>query len=92
MDDGDISQGAITDEQLTALALSADPHPELDRNAVPWGVRSEDAGLLPGWYMPPATGSRRNTATKVAIGVIITSFVLINALGLCVTYGWVTLA
>jgi len=92
MDDEGISQGAITDEQLTALALSADPHPVLDVHAVPWGVRSEDSGLLPGWYMPPATGSRRGTATKVAIGVIITSFVLINALGLCVTYGWVTLA
>jgi hypothetical protein len=42
--------------------------------------------------MPLPAGTRRGTGAKIAVGVIIASFVLINALGLCVTYGWVTLA
>lgn len=90
--DDDGYHGEITDEELTTLALRADPHPAIDARATPWGVSPVDAGLLPGWYMPPVAGSRRGTAVKVAVGVIIASFVLINALGLCVTYGWVTLA
>jgi hypothetical protein len=91
MTDSDVPTGALSDEELTALALSADPHPLLDPRAVPWSPH-EVAGSLPGWYMPAATRSRGSTATKVVVGVIIASFVLINALGLCVTYGWVTVA
>ena len=92
MDDEEDFREVITDDELTALALSADPHPVLDVHAVPWGVGEPGVGPLPEWYMPVATGSRRGTATKVAVGIIIASFVLINALGLCVTYGWVTVA
>ncbi len=91
MDDDD-ARGWITDEELTALALSADPHPQFDHHRAPWGVRGDESGLLPGWYMPSPTRSRRSVATTVTVGVLIVSFVLINALGLCVTYGWVTLA
>jgi hypothetical protein len=83
----------ISDEDLTSLALSADPHPVIDVNAVPWRPLSDAlTGLLPDWYMPAPSGRRRGTGTKVAIGVIVASFVLINALGLCVTYGFLTLA
>ena len=92
MEDRDGSPGSISDEELTALALSADPHPRLDANAVAWEPHLDGTGALPGWYMPPATGSKRSTATRLVVGVIIVSFVLINALGLCVTYGWVTVA
>ena len=92
MDDQDFSLGALSDEELTALALSADPHPRLDADAVACEPHRDGPGILPGWYMPPATGSRRGTATRLVVGVIIVSFVLINALGLCVTYGWVTVA
>jgi hypothetical protein len=83
----------ISDEELTSLALSADPHPVIDANVVPWRPASDAlTGLLPDWYMPTPSGRYRGTGAKVAIGVIVASFVLINALGLCVTYGFLTLA
>ncbi len=92
MEDRDCSPGILSDEELTALALSADPHPRLDAHAVAWEPYVDGLGTLPAWYMAPARGSRRGTATRLVVGVIIVSFVLINALGLCVTYGWVTVA
>jgi hypothetical protein len=83
----------ITDEELTSLALSADPHPVIDAGVAPWRPGSDAlTGLLPDWYMPTPSGRHRGTGTKVAIGVIVASFVLINALGLCITYGFLTLA
>ena len=82
-----------TDDELVALALSADPHPEIDPRVPPWQpLTNTMAGLLPTWYMPTPSGSQRGTGTRVAIGFIVAGFVLINALGLCVTYGVVTLA
>lgn len=84
----------ITDDELTALALAADPDCELDDDAVSlWTVAPEetDADLLPAWYMPSPMartrllyGWRRNVVL-----ILIASFILINAAGLCVTYGWV---
>lgn len=83
----------LSDEELTALALAADPDPELDDGAVP--IRPLDRPtsdpLLPSWYMPaPATGSSHPAwQRRVAVGVV-SSILLINAAGLCVTYGPVT--
>lgn len=83
----------LSDDELTALALSADPHPVIDPRVVPWRPLSDAVtGLLPEWYMPLPAGRRRGPGAKATIGLIIASFVLINALGLCVTYGFVTLA
>ncbi len=83
----------LSDEELTELALGADPHPQIDPHSAPWRPFADSVtGLLPEWYMPLPAGSRRGTGAKVAIGVIIASFVLINALGLCITYGFLTLA
>ena len=82
-----------TDDELAALALSADPHPKIDPRVPPWQPLSTTmAGLLPTWYMPAPSGTQRGTGTRVAIGFIVAGFVLINALGLCVTYGVVSLA
>ena len=50
-----------------------------------------EPGLLPGWYMPaPMVGAPllRGWRRRVAL-LIIASFVLISAYGLCSTYGWV---
>lgn len=83
----------LTDEELTALALAAAPDPELGDDAVP--IRSLDRSptdaLLPSWYMPaPATGGAHpGWRRRVAVGVV-SSILLINAAGLCVTYGPVT--
>jgi hypothetical protein len=83
----------ITDEELTALALAADPDRPLDADAVPLSVYlAQVPGLLPNWYMPPAmasSGSRWRTGVILAV---ILAFVLIEAWGLCSTYGQVVLA
>jgi hypothetical protein len=81
----------FTDEDLAALALAADPDQPLDPDAVPISTYlddgSEDSGLLPGWYMaPPAKRHAHKGAQFVAIAVI-AAFVIIEAFGLCSTYG-----
>jgi len=92
-DDNAITTPELTDEELIALALSADPHPIIDPRSTPWRPMADAVtGLLPDWYMPTPSGSHRGKGAKIAIGVIIVSFVVINALGLCVTYGLVTIA
>lgn len=91
--DGRISDDTLSDDELAFLALNADPHPVIDARVAPWrGASDALTGLLPEWYMPAPVGRGRGTGTKVAIGVIVAGFVLINALGLCITYGFLTLA
>ena len=92
MSDVSSPRGGIDDDELAEMALRADPNPVIDPDQPPWNAREHGVALLPGWYMAPLSGTRRGTAAKVTIGVIIASFVIINALGLCVTYGWVTVA
>jgi hypothetical protein len=89
----------LTEAELTALALAADPDQPLDPEAVPLSVYLSQvpglgpvSGLLPQWYMPQAmasTGRRWRTAIILAI---IFAFVAIEAYGLCSTYGQVVLA
>ncbi len=84
----------MSDDELTALALAAEPDPELGDDAVPIGTAdpSGDPELLPSWYMPAPSGDAGRQSRwrrRVAIGVV-TSILLINAAGLCVTYGPVT--
>src|SRR3954469_9369774 len=78
----------LSDEELTALALAADPDQAIDDDAVPLPQHQGEFGdLLPAWYMPApaASGSRRRNA--VVASVVIFSMLFINALGLCITYG-----
>jgi hypothetical protein len=92
-DDTNLSASTISDDDLTALALSADPHPTIDPHVAPWRpVADAFTGLLPDWYMPTPSGSHRGKGAKIAIGVIIASFVIVNALGLCITNGFLTIA
>ena len=89
----------MSDEELTALALAADPDAPADADAVPLSeyLQSGDDGedqLLPEWYMPaPMSGARRlrGWRRRVAILVIV-AFLLIDAYGLCSTYGSVVFA
>lgn len=93
MQDFDQQGEFISFEELTALALRADPHPVIDTTVSPWRPGADPVtGLLPDWYMPAPSGHRRGVGVKVAIGAIIASFVVINALGLCITYGFLTFA
>lgn len=82
---------SISDEELTALALAADPDLPFDDDAEPFDARpgmGAGDGLLPDWYMPSPGRSRRRRSAIVAL-VIIASLLLVNAYGLCVTYGHV---
>ena len=86
----------LTDEELAAFALAADPDVPVDDDAVClWQLmESETDGLLPEWYMPsPARGLRRLRGwRRWVILLVIASFLLIEAYGLCSTYGRVVAA
>jgi hypothetical protein len=83
----------ITDEELTALALAADPDQPLDATAVPLAVYlAQVPGVLPGWYMPPAMAACGNRWRTPVIVAIVLAFLMIEAWGLCSTYGQVVLA
>ena len=78
----------IGEAELTALALAADPDAPLDPDAVPIDVylgRTE--GLLPAWYMAPARAARRGPTSRVVVVAVVGAFLLIEAFGLCSTYG-----
>ena len=83
----------LTDEELTALALADDPHRPLDPEAVPLSqYLTQLPSMLPGWYMAPATAASGKRWRTWVILAIIGAFVLIEAWGLCSTYGQVVLA
>jgi len=78
----------ISDAELEAEALAADPDVPLGSDAV--CLWSGPPGPLPDWYMPAAiSGSASRWRRTVAV-LIIVAFVLIYAYGLCSTYGWVS--
>jgi hypothetical protein len=86
----------ITDDELTALALASDPDAPVADDAVSFwdlsGMTTDD--VLPEWYMPLPMGGprlRRGWRRRMALLVII-SFLVIDAYGLCSTYGQIVIA
>ena len=79
---------AFTEAELTELALAADPAGLIDDDAVPVAeYLGQHAGLLPSWYMPTPmarSGSRWRIPVVVAI---VAAFVIIEAFGMCSTFG-----
>jgi hypothetical protein len=78
----------LTDEELTTLALAADPDVPIAEGAVPIGIHLAQIGAaLPLWYMPPVVrqGGRRWKAPFVI--AVVSAFLLIDLMGLCNTYG-----
>lgn len=86
MDDRD---DPVTDEELAGLALAADPDQPLPDDAVPFEAGQDGDPLLPSWYMPAPSGGAGGQAgwRRPVVIVLIASFLLINAAGLCSTYG-----
>ena len=84
----DLGDRGLTDDELTELALAADPDQPLDPDAVPLILNdAEPRGALPAWYMPQATmHNARGWRTWVVLAII-GSLLLVDALGLCITYG-----
>jgi hypothetical protein len=81
----------VNDDELAALALSADPDAPLPPDAVGlWDLDArDDSSLLPDWYMPaPMSGRRRLGRWQRRVAwLVVATFVLIDAYGLCSTYG-----
>jgi len=80
----------VTDDELAALALAADPDVSLDDDAVPLSeVLGRDGdSLLPAWYMPrPMHGRHIDGWRRQVIVLVIAAFLVITAYGLCNTYG-----
>lgn len=81
----------FSDDELTRLALAADPDAPLPDDAVSvWELLGENSDeLLPAWYMPgparPIVHGRR--WKRAVVIVLLVSFVAIDAFGLCTTYG-----
>jgi hypothetical protein len=81
------------DDELAALAMSADSSVPFDEDAVPWtGAWQASMNVLPEWYMPRAVAVGRGRGTKVVIIAVIAGFVIINAFGLCITSGFLSFA
>ncbi len=78
----------ISDDELTALALGADPAEPLPDDSVPFVPYS--AGMpafLPVWYMPPVMRRGAKRWHRWAIAAVIVAFITIDVFGLCSTYG-----
>jgi hypothetical protein len=92
--DGEWSDGlrtvdpGITEAELTELALAADPDAPMPDDAVPMAVYLHEApGLLPSWYMPSPMIRRGKGWRVPVVLVIVAAFVIIEAFGLCSTFG-----
>lgn len=81
----------MTDDELAAEAMAADPDVDVPDDAVPFG-RPASGGLLPDWYMPAPGAVRRTRGRMIVVAGLILSLLLVNGAGLCVTYGWPEIA
>ena len=78
----------LTDAELTALALAAEPEQGVDADAVPIDVYLARADQpLPAWYMPPVMARTSGRLRRGVILAVVGAFLLIEAFGLCSTYG-----
>jgi len=82
----------MTDDELCAVALAADPDEPVAADAVClWEVTGHGPQPLPEWYMPAPMGGTlrgwRRLVARINVAVIIAALVTINAYGLCNTYG-----
>lgn len=81
----------ITDDELAAEAMAADPDIAVPDDAVPFGD-PVSTGLLPDWYMPVRGQVRRTRPRVMVVAGLILSLLVVNGAGLCVTYGWPEIA
>lgn len=91
--DWDGSGPELDDEELTALALAADPDQPVADDAVPLSFYDQcGLGFLPTWYMPPVVARRARGIRVPIVVLLVSAFLLVDAFGLCMTYGSLTLA
>jgi hypothetical protein len=88
--DGFGAAAVISDDDLAALALAADPDQPVPADAVPLDAYLATApGGLPDWYMAPVMARHSAGRRRLVILAVVAAFVLIEAFGLCSTYGQV---
>jgi len=84
----------ITDEELTALALAAEPDPVVPDDAVPlWDLVATDETLVSSWYMPApaASGLAIGGWRRGIVVFLIAVFLAIEVVGLCSAYGVISI-
>jgi hypothetical protein len=81
----------LSDDELSSLALAADPDAPLDADAVPWNFGFSPT-VLPDWYMPRATARASGRVTRIVAVSMVVGLVVICAFGLCVTSGFIQIA
>jgi hypothetical protein len=82
----------ITFDELCAEALAADPDAPVADDAVPFGGGPADDGLLPAWYCPVPAGRRLRPPHRPLALLLVGSFLVVSACGLCCTYGALVVA
>jgi hypothetical protein len=88
----DASDLGITEEELAELAMAADPDTPISPDAVPLDVHlSQFSAALPLWYMPSIVRSGVGRWRRPVVLAVVGAFLLIDALGLCNTYGVLSL-
>jgi hypothetical protein len=91
--ESEFAEDGFSEEELAELAMAADPDAPVDDDAVPLARYLGQLPLvLPQWYMPPAVSGRGGRWRVAVVLAIVLALVMIDAWGLCSTYGSVTLA
>jgi hypothetical protein len=87
-DPDELTDSELTDDELTALAMAAEPDLPLGPDAVPL-VMHQSGGpeFLPAWYMPPVMARGAARWRRSLVYLLIAAFLLVDAFGLCITYG-----
>ena len=81
----------VDEEELIELALAADTDAPLAADAVPIDIYLSQLTPLPLWYMPPVARSGVGRWKRPIVLTVVAAFLLIDALGLCNTYGVLSL-
>jgi hypothetical protein len=87
----DTALDSLTDDELCALALAADPDAAVDDDALPLAevLGGATAPRLPTWYMPAPMGGAAPLRgwRRAVVALVIAALLTITAYGLCNTYG-----
>ena len=88
----DLSIDGFSDAQLSELALSADMDRLLPDDAVAIRLSPLDSSsLLGAWYMPPVATRRVAGWRRWVMFLIVATFLILEALGLCSVFGQVVI-
>lgn len=79
----------VSDEELAAEAVAADPDPSLD-GALPFAqvIGDDTTAALPAWYMPaPMIGARLVGWRRGVVFTFVAALLVIETVGLCTSFG-----